>query len=109
MPASRQSRAFSFETASCAELFAKLFSTNSTLDDSNHFLPDFPTRTNTLLEMIEITPSKVASVIYDLDPSKATGPDGIPVILFQMYLPELSPIPSMLYKKCMSKSCFPKT
>jgi len=92
-----------------AELFAKIFSTNSTLDDSNNFLPDFPTRTNTLLETIEITPSKVASVISDLDPSKATGPDGIPVILFQMCSPELSPILSKLFKKCMSESCFPGT
>ena len=92
-----------------AELFAKIFSTNSTLDDSNHFLPDFPTQTNTLLETIEITPSKVASVISDRDPSKATGPDGIPVILFQMCSPELSPILSKLFKKCMSESCFPGT
>ena len=29
-----------------AELFAKLFSSNSTLDDTGHILPDFPPRTD---------------------------------------------------------------
>ena len=90
-----------------AELFAKMFSTNSTLDDSDHELPDFPPRTDSILGSIDISPKKVASIIASLDPSKATGPDSIPVIVFQKCSPELSPILSKLYKKCVLESCFP--
>ena len=62
------------------ELFAKLFSSNSTLDDSGHMLPDFPPRTDTDLTHLNITNKMVAGVIATLCPSKATGPDEIPVI-----------------------------
>ena len=55
-----------------AELFAKLFSANSTLDDSGAVLPDFPARTDILLENMRITPSIVASIISKLDAAKAT-------------------------------------
>ena len=70
-----------------AELFAKLFSTNSTLDDSGHPLPDFPHWTNIHLDNFEITTKKVAAVIAVLDPSKATDPYGIPVIVLQKCSP----------------------
>ena len=84
-----------------------MFSINSTLDDSGHELPDFPSRTDSLLSSLDISPKKVASIIASLDPSKATGPDGIPVIVLQKCSPELSPILSKLYKKCVLESCFP--
>jgi len=75
-----------------AELFAKQFSSNSTLDDTGHALPDFEARTDTKLAHINITPIMVARVISGLDPSKATGPDDIPVVVLQRCSPELSPI-----------------
>ena len=65
------------------ELFAKLFSSNSTLDDSGHMLPDFPPRTDTDLTHFNITNIIVADVIATLDHSKATGLDEIPVVLLQ--------------------------
>ena len=90
-----------------AELFAKMFSENSTLDDSGCELPEFPLRTDSKLSSLDFSAKKVASIIASLDPSKATGPDGIPVIVLQKCSPELSPILSKLYKKCVSESCFP--
>ena len=90
-----------------AELFAKMFSENSTLDDSGRELPEFPLRTDSKLSSLDFSAKKVASIIASLDPSKATGPDGIPVIVLQKCSPELSPILSKLYKKCVSESCFP--
>ena len=72
---------------------------NSTLDDSGHLLPDFAPMTNPRLDTSPITSKKVATVIARLDPSKATGPDGIPVIVLQKCSPELSPILSKLYLK----------
>ena len=91
------------------ELFAKLFSSHSTLDDCGHPLPDFPPKTDQLLHDCQITPAKVAAIVTRLDPSKATGPDGIPVIVLQKCSPELSPILSRLFKKCISESCFPSS
>ena len=90
-----------------AEHFAQKFSRNSTLDDTGHPLPDFEARTHQVLSNICITPKKVATVIQSLDPSKATGPDGIPVVVLQRCCPELAPVLSKLYNKLLSQSCFP--
>ena len=49
-----------------ASLFAKMFSSNSTLDDTNHPLPDFPLRTETLISNLKVTPSEVARFIRQL-------------------------------------------
>ena len=92
-----------------AKLFANMFSKNSTLDDSNHPIPEFHSRTDSQLEYIRITVKTVTSIISGMDPSKATGPDGIPVILFQKCSPELSPVLAKLYRKCFTESCFPST
>ena len=92
-----------------AELLAKLFCSNSTLDDSGHKLPDFPPKTEVQLSNLDITTADVASIIKHLDPSKATGPDGIPVVVLQQCSPELSPILAKLFKKCISESCFPSS
>ena len=90
-----------------AEHFAQKFSRNSTLDDTGHPLPEFEARTHQVLSNICITPKKVATVIHSLDPSKATGPDGIPVVVLQRCCPELAPVLSKLYNKLLSQSCFP--
>ena len=92
-----------------AEHFAQKFSRNSTLDDSGHPLPEFEARTHQVLNTIRITPKKVASVIKSLDPSKATGPDGIPVVVLQRCCPELAPVLSKLFRKLLYQSCFPSS
>lgn len=92
-----------------AELFANLFSANSTLDDTDHPVPEFLLRTDKFIENFDITPAKISSIIATLDISKATGPDGIPAILFQKCSPELSSVLSRLYNKCLSEGCFPSS
>ena len=66
-----------------AKLFAKNFSKNSNLDDSGISLPVFPSRTNLKLHNISITPKIVKKVITNLDSSKASGPDCIPVVVLK--------------------------
>ena len=90
-----------------AEHFAQRFSRNSNLDDTGHPLPEFEARTHQVLRTISITPKKVAAVIRSLDPSKATGPDGIPVVVLQRCCPEISSILSKLFNKLLTQSCFP--
>ena len=66
-----------------AKLFAKNFPKNSNLDDSGISLPVFPSRTNLKLNNISITPKMVKKVIMNLDSSKVSGPDCIPVVVLK--------------------------
>ena len=90
-----------------ANLFARNFSKNSTLDDSSQVLPDFPSRTEQRLSSRKITSRMVAKVIHNLDTFKATGPDRIPSIVLKMCSSELSPVLAKLYNRCLTESCFP--
>ena len=90
-----------------AKLFLKNFSKNSNLDDSGISLPVFPSRTNLKLHNISITPKMVKEVITNLDSSKASGPDCIPVVVLKNCEPKLSYMLAKLFNKCLKESCFP--
>ena len=90
-----------------AKLFVKNFSENSNLDDSGISLLVFPCRTNLKLHNISITPKMVKKVIMNLDSSKASGPDCIPVVVLKNCEPELSYILAKLFNNCLKESCFP--
>ena len=89
-----------------AKLFAENFSKNSNLDDSGISLPVFPSRTNLKLH-ISVTPKMVKKIIMNLDLSKASGPDCIPVVVLKNCEPKLSYILAELFNKCLEQSCFP--
>ena len=90
-----------------AELFAENLSLNSNLDDSGISLPVFPSKTNLRLHNISVTPKMAGKVVMNLDLSKASGPDSIPVVVLKNYEPELSYILVELFNKCLKESCFP--
>ena len=90
-----------------AELFAKNFSKDSNLDDSGISLPVFPSRTNLKLHNISVTPKMVKKIRTNLNLSKASGPDCIPVVVLKNCEPELSYIPAEPFNKCLRESCFP--
>ena len=94
-------------TSDKAKLFAENFSENSNLDDSAISLPDFLSRTNLKLHNICVSPKMVKKVIMNLDLSKASGPDCIPVVVLKNCEPELSYILAELFNKCLKESCFP--
>ena len=89
-----------------AKLFTKKFSLNSNLDDSGVSLPVFPSRTNLKLH-ISITPKMVRKVVMNLDFSKASGPDCLPVVVLKNCDLELSYILAELFNKCLKECCFP--
>ena len=66
-----------------AKLLAENFSKNSSLDDSGISLPVFPSRTNLKLHNISVTLTMVKKVIMNLDLSKASGLDCIPVVVLK--------------------------
>ena len=90
-----------------AKLFAEKFSKNSNLDDSGISLPVFSSRTNLKLHNISVTPKMIRKVVMNLDLSKASGPDCIPVVVLKNCEPELSYILAELFNKCLKESCFP--
>ena len=90
-----------------AQLFPENFSMNSNLDDSGTSLPAFPSRNNLKLHNISVTPKMVRKVVMNLDLSKASGPDCIPVVVLKNCEPELSYILAELFNKCLKESCFP--
>ena len=77
------------------------------LDDSGISLPVFPSRTNLKLHNISKTPKMVKKVIINLDSSKASRSDCIPVALLKNCEPELLYIPAELFNMCLKEFCFP--
>ena len=90
-----------------AKLFAENLSIDSNLDDSGIFLPVFPSRTNLKLHNISVTPKMVKKIVMNLDLSKASDPDCIPVMVLKNCDLELSYILAELFNKCLRESCFP--
>ena len=90
-----------------AKLFAKNFPKNSNLDDSGISLRVFPSRSNLKLHNISVTPKMVKKFITNLDSSKASVPDCIPVVVLKNCELDLSYILAELFSKCLKESCFP--
>ena len=63
-----------------AKLFVGNFSKNSNFDDSVSL---YLSRTNLKLYNISVTPKMVKKVILNLDLSKTSGPDYIPVVVLK--------------------------
>ena len=55
---------------------------------------------------ISETSKMVKKVIINLELSKASGPDSIPVVVLKNCEPKLSHIIAELFNKCLKKSCF---
>ena len=83
---------------------AQSFSENSNLDESGISLPVLPSRANL---NYKIFPKMVKKVILNLDSSKASGPDCVPVVVLKNCEPKLSYIIAELFNMCLKESCFP--
>ena len=94
-------------SADKASLFGRMFASNSNLDDLNHPVPLFESRTESALSCLKITVREVRSFISALSVDKATGPDEIPIIVLKNTAPELAPILAKLFNRCISEGCFP--
>ena len=77
-----------------------------TLDDSDISLPIFAFRTHLKVHNISVTPKMIKKVIVNLDLSKTSGPDYIPVVVLKNCEPEISYLLAELFNKCLKESCF---
>ena len=73
-----------------AKWIAENFSMTSNLDNSDISLLVFSSRTYLKLHNIYVTAKMVRKVVRNLDLSKASSPDCIPVVVLKNYEPELS-------------------
>lgn len=90
-----------------AEMFAKLFSSNSTLNPpSNHPLPSVPI-VHSRLPKISFHNRTVAKILKNLDTTKASGLDNVPAILLKKCAPELTPILTRLFSLSYDQGIFP--
>ena len=53
-------------------------------------MADFPSKANLKLHNVSVTPKLVKKIIRNLDSSKASGPDCIPVLVLKKCEPEIS-------------------
>ena len=93
-------------TSDKAKLFAKDFFKSTNLVDSIS-VSVFPSRTNLKLHNISVSPKMVKKIITNLDSSKVSSPDCIPVVVLKDCEPELSYILAKLFSICLKKSSFP--
>ena len=90
-----------------AILFAKNFFKNCNLDDLGIYLAAFPSRSNLKLQNISVTPKMVKKVTMNLDSSKVSGPECIPVVVLKNCESELSYILAKFFIMCLKESCVP--
>ena len=76
-------------------------------NDSGISLPVFPPGANLGLHDISVTPNMVGKVITNLDLSKGSSLDCIPVVVLKNSDPELFYIIAELFSNSLKESCFP--
>ena len=91
-----------------AKLFVANISKNFYINVSGISLPVSPSRTNLELDNSSVTPKMFKKVIMNLDLSKVSGPDCIPVVVPKNCESELFYILAELFNKCLKESCFPE-
>ena len=79
---------------------------SSNVDNSGISLPSFPTVTNLKLHNIPLAHKLVKKVKTNLELSKASGPDCIPVIVLKSCEPGFSYILADLFNMCLDEFFF---
>ena len=84
-----------------ANLFARSFAANSTLDPSNQTPPQ-PAAFDVQMPGFNVCERKVLRVLRKLNTAKSTGPDDVPAVVLKKCAPELAPVLTRLYQISLS-------
>ncbi len=90
-----------------SELLNKYFCKQSTIDDSNHNLPEEPPIPTFTLSAIDISPLDVLDAIKLIDPTKACGPDLVSPRLLREAAQELSTPLAIFFTRLIHSSYYP--
>nr|CAH7762037.1 unnamed protein product [Callosobruchus chinensis] len=91
-----------------AEVFAKTFAANSTLNVPSSVQVPSILKVPHAMSEITFRTKAVRKVLQSLDINKATGPDMIPAVVAKKCAPELAPILTRLFRMSYSSGVFPK-
>src|SRR3978361_1022265 len=91
-----------------ADMFARLFAANSTLDSQGKAPPSVP-NTNTSMPDITFCHRTIKRILSKLDCNKAVGPDGVPAIVLKKCAPELTSILVRLFTMSYKRGKFPSS
>lgn len=76
-PLKNSQNTYSYNDHEKAECLNDYFTSVSTINDDNCPLPTFELKCQNKLTSIVCTPEEIQSLIEELNPNKASGPDGI--------------------------------
>ena len=91
-----------------ADIFNELFVHQCSLNQNDSDLPRFILRCNTVLENIEINPSKVLKIVRSLDSNKAHGWDSLAISMIKICDAEIVMPLCLIYEKCLTTGKFPE-
>ena len=92
-----------------ANMFNNFFLSHSTIDLSNARLPDDEITENAeFINHVEVTEAEVLDLIHNIDPNKATDPDGISPRLLREAGPAIAPSLTRLISLSLQKSQVPQ-
>ena len=91
-----------------ADIFNELFVQQCFLNQNNSALPRFISRCNTVVENIEIDPSKVLKIVRSLDFNKAHGRDSLSISMIKICDAEIVIPLCLIYEKCLATGKFPE-
>jgi hypothetical protein len=81
----------------------------SVFTKENQSLPQEPSSNIPSMPEIYISTEGVAKLLRELDPKKATGPDGISAHLLKLAADELAPALSLIFQRSLDTGTLPKT
>ena len=111
IPVIRDDQGNEFETSEeIAECFGRFFAKKCRLDDGDFDatdIPQFPSRCSSTLCRIRFRPSTVRRLLGQLDPAKATGPDGVPARVLKECRAVLATPLAHLFSLCFEQGVHP--
>ena len=111
IPVIRDDQGNEFETSEeIAECFGRFFAKKCRLDDGDFDatdIPRFPSRCSSTLCRIRFRPSTVRRLLGQLDPAKATGPDGVPARVLKECRAVLATPLAHLFSLCFEQGVHP--
>lgn len=98
----------SADPQSKADTFAKMFSSNSTLNDKDKVPKTYP-HAGPYMPPIKFSVRRVRKILQTLNAKKSNGPDNIPAIVLKRCAPELAPVLNKLFKLSYTAGIFPSS
>ena len=90
-----------------ADAFGEFYAQKMQVDDPDRPPPTIPSITKNKIEGLELNSALVLRQLRQLNPQKATGPDGIGPLILKMCAEELAQPLCSIYRNCLEKNTWP--